>query len=248
MLRAEGQCRVWWRAAVGGVLAAAVLLTGNLRAADDPAKTDEPRKEKAKAAEPPPRDTVRADQDVQKQLDELRREMAEMRKTMDQLSRRFGGAMPGAPGAPGFPQGGFGAGGFGGGRGFGAGFGQHPRLGVRVDLPSETLTEQLNLKKGQGLVVEDVMPDSPASKAGLKQYDVLVDLNGKPVPSDVREFTLMLSDIKPDTAVDARVIRKGKEETVKGIKLQAGQPEGFPGAPRPRPPARPGTDRDRDRR
>jgi hypothetical protein len=219
------------RALLGGLLAGAVLLAGNgLRAAaaDEPPKpkTTEAPKTDANRDQPP------AGQDIQKQLDDLRREVAEMRRQLDQLR---GGRPAFTPGAPSFP----GAGetprypGFPGMR-----FGPHARLGVMVDPASETLADQLGLKKGQGLVVRDVMPDSPASKAGLKAHDVLVELNGKPVPGNVGEFAQMVSEIKADTAVDARVIRKGKEETVKGIKL--GEAQQFPGRGGVRPPGQPG--------
>jgi hypothetical protein len=49
----------------------------------------------------------------------------------------------------------------------------------------------------------------------------------------------MVSDIKADTGVEAKVIRKGKEEALKGIKLREGQPD------RPRRPGEPGGDRPR---
>jgi hypothetical protein len=222
-------------AVLGGVLAVAVLLAAGLRAvaAADPTKpkeTQAPRDDSKRGLAP-------ADQDVQKQLDDLRREVADMKRQLDQLR---GGRPAFTPGPPSFP----GAGeaprypGFPGGYP-GMRFGQHARLGVMVDPPSETLADQLGLKKGQGLVVREVVQDSPASKAGLKPHDILVELNGKPVPGNVGEFAQMVSDIKADTPVDARVLRKGKEETVKGIKLGEAQPQfGRPGGVRP--PGQPG--------
>lgn len=259
--------RGWWQVAAGGLLAAAVLAVGGLRAtaSDDRVKSDEPRKEKTKGAESG--DAGKADQDMQKQLDELRSEMKQLRQDLDRMRRSFpgmggfgggaGGGFPGQPGggaAPpigsnrGFP----GAGGFGGGAGFGGGFGRgfgtHPRLGVLVDAPSETLAEQLNLKKGQGLVVREVVPDSPAAAAGLKTNDIILDLNGKAVPNDVGQFSQMVGEIKSDTPVDAKVLRKGKEETIKGIKLREGTPDGGGLRPlQPLQPARPGADPNKDR-
>jgi beta-lactamase regulating signal transducer with metallopeptidase domain len=103
-----------------------------------------------------------------------------------------------------------------------------PRLGARVDKPSETLVEQLGLPSGQGLVVQEVIPDSPAGKVGLKANDILLELGGKPVPSEFRDFVRMLEDIKPNTPVDAVVLRKGKKETIKGLTLPEARPEGRP--------------------
>jgi C-terminal processing protease CtpA/Prc len=257
--------RSWWRAAAGGVLGAAVLLSGNcLRAAaaDDPPRTDQPRKEQPKAddskkdeprKEQPRaddtrrddsrkgatredegrRDESRGDQDIQKQLDQMRREMDEMRRFMDQARRAMPGMLGGPATIPGSPPG------FPGSIGRFAGQG---RLGVGVGVPDETLAEQLDLKRGQGLVVRSVERDSPAEKAGIKPNDVLVEVNGKPVPNDVGELARMLSDAKPDAGVDVTVIRKGKPETLKGIKLREVPPEGGLRPPRDRdgerPPAR----------
>src|SRR5439155_26906636 len=85
------------------------------------------------------------------------------------------------------------------------------RLGVLVTKPSSTLVEQLDLPRGQGLSVEEVHADSAAAKGGLKAHDILLELNGKPVPDDVREFAQIVQDIKAKTPVDAVVMRKGKK-------------------------------------
>jgi len=93
------------------------------------------------------------------------------------------------------------------------------RLGAHVEKPDATLVEQLDLPKGQGLVVGQVKPDSPAAKAGLKPHDILLEINGKPVPDNVAELAKALTDIKADQKVDAVVLRKGKKETIKGISM-----------------------------
>src|SRR5262249_43981100 len=107
------------------------------------------------------------------------------------------------------------------------GLGGETRLGVQADKPSAALAEQLDLPKGQGLVLEQVLADSAAAKAGLKANDILLELDGKPVPNDVGEFQKQLEGIKADTKVDVVVLRKGKKETVKGLSL----PEAKPNAP-----------------
>jgi beta-lactamase regulating signal transducer with metallopeptidase domain len=97
--------------------------------------------------------------------------------------------------------------------------GREPRLGARVAKPAPALADQLDLPHDQGLVVEEVTPNSPAEKAGLKPHDILLELNGKPVPSNVEQFLRQLDEIKAGTATEALVLRKGRKETVKGIKL-----------------------------
>jgi beta-lactamase regulating signal transducer with metallopeptidase domain/membrane-associated protease RseP (regulator of RpoE activity) len=197
----------WTLATAGGLLALAIVASGvGPRALATPAKADV---QKAPANPAPP------DQDKQK----------------DDAPKA-----PQPPGTP-FPPG---RGGFGEdqremmqrmrqrgmmGGGF---FGAHARLGVTVHAPSEALVDQLDLPKDQGLVVGQVLPDTPAAKAGLKPNDILLEFNGKPVSTNQGEFVRQVQEIKPDAKVDIVVLRKGKKETVKDLTLpEEKQPRGF---------------------
>jgi C-terminal processing protease CtpA/Prc len=93
------------------------------------------------------------------------------------------------------------------------------RLGVQVQKPGSVLADQLDLPKDQGLVIEQVVVDSAAAKAGLKAHDVLLEFNGKPVPNDPAKFIKMVEEVKANAPVDAVVLRKGKKETIKGTSL-----------------------------
>lgn len=93
------------------------------------------------------------------------------------------------------------------------------RLGVHVEKPSDVLASQLDLPNGQGLVCTDVPAESTAGKVGIKPHDILMEVAGKPVPNDVQRFVANLKDVKPDTAIDIVVLRKGRKETLKGVKL-----------------------------
>jgi membrane-associated protease RseP (regulator of RpoE activity) len=93
------------------------------------------------------------------------------------------------------------------------------RLGVQAVKPSDALADQLDLPKDQGLVIEEVVKDSAAAKAGLKAHDILLEVDGKPVANDPREFKKSLDNVKADAVVDMVVLRKGKKETIKGVKL-----------------------------
>jgi hypothetical protein len=93
------------------------------------------------------------------------------------------------------------------------------RLGAELQKPSKTLVDQLDLPDKQGIVLKSIKAQSAAAKAGLKSSDILLELDGKAVPSQVEDFVKQLNEIKKDSAVDAVVLRKGKRQTVKGIKL-----------------------------
>ena len=106
---------------------------------------------------------------------------------------------------------------------------QPGRLGVVVEKPDETLIEQLELPKNQGLVLRDVTPDSAAAKAGLKAHDILLEMDGKPVSSDPAEFRKTVDGVKADTPMDVVVLRKGLKETIKGLSLPEAKAAALPG-------------------
>lgn len=101
---------------------------------------------------------------------------------------------------------------------------EETRFGARFTRPTELLAAHLNLEKDRGQVVERLDRGQVGERAGLKAHDVLVEVNGKPVPSDIEQFRKLLSEIKPDTAVALVVVRQGKSETIKDVKLPAAQP------------------------
>jgi beta-lactamase regulating signal transducer with metallopeptidase domain len=99
------------------------------------------------------------------------------------------------------------------------------RLGVRLEKPNATLVEQLDLPANKGLVVAEVAPESTAAKAGIKPNDILLEIGGKPVPGEAAELRELLAGIKASDKVDVVVLRKGKRETIKNVKLpEARQP------------------------
>lgn len=97
------------------------------------------------------------------------------------------------------------------------------RLGVRVQVPDDALIAQLGLAEGNGLVLAEVS-EGAAAKAGFQNNDILLKLAGKDVSSTPIEFITALDAIKADTPIDAIILRDGKEQTIKGIKLPEPMP------------------------
>ncbi len=167
-----------------------------------------------------------------------RRAAEQALKSAEVLRKQFGAqGLGGGFGGQGFP-GGFGGqggqGGFGGGFGGMGGFGGGAviaargsgRLGVRIERPSAVMADQLDLPKDQGIVIAGVTEDSPAAKAGLKANDILLELDGKPVSSNVGEFMKQVQGLKADESVRAVVLRKGKKVTIRGLKVSEAKGEG----------------------
>jgi serine protease Do len=75
------------------------------------------------------------------------------------------------------------------------------------------LAESFAYKGEGGVLVTDVLEDSPAAKAGLKQGDIITQLNGKPVPGN-DYFRNTVSLMAPGTKIKLVVFRDGKEKNI----------------------------------
>jgi hypothetical protein len=93
------------------------------------------------------------------------------------------------------------------------------RLGIHFDVPAAALADQLDLPEGRGIVVLEVPGGSPAERAGIKAHDVLLEINGQPVPRTPRALAPLLEGIRPGAAVNVVLLRKGKRETIQGVVL-----------------------------
>jgi membrane-associated protease RseP (regulator of RpoE activity) len=89
-------------------------------------------------------------------------------------------------------------------------------LGVGVDPAPSVLAAQLPdaIAKGQGLVVTQVVADSPAAQAGVREDDVLLNYDDQKLFSVEQLHKLVRSD-KPGREVVLAVLRGGKVEKIK---------------------------------
>src|SRR5881409_4015512 len=83
-------------------------------------------------------------------------------------------------------------------------------LGVETSQVPTVVSEQLGLSKGLGLVVEYIVPDSPAAVAGVQQNDILKMLNDQILiePSQLRKLLQTFSD------GTLTILRKGQEQKI----------------------------------
>jgi serine protease Do/serine protease DegQ len=87
------------------------------------------------------------------------------------------------------------------------------RLGVVGQDLTNDLAGAFDLDADGGVVIAQVMPDSPAAKAGLRERDVIVAING----SEIRDFSELANAIglrQPGEKVEVTFIRDGKRRTI----------------------------------
>ncbi len=86
-------------------------------------------------------------------------------------------------------------------------------LGVMIQKVTPDIAETFGLEEAQGALVADVVKDGPAAAAGLKQGDVIVEFDGKPV-TDSSDLPLLVARTGVGKAVSLTIIRDKKREKV----------------------------------
>jgi hypothetical protein len=85
-------------------------------------------------------------------------------------------------------------------------------IGVECAPVPPPLRAQVDLPEGQGLLVGQVVPESPAAKAGIQQYDVLVKADGKPLAGI--EDLVGAVDAAKDKQLTIELVRGGKTHEI----------------------------------
>jgi len=86
-------------------------------------------------------------------------------------------------------------------------------LGVGVVELTDDRVKALNLKNDQGVEVKLVDPNSPAARTGLRENDVILEVNGKPVDG-IDQFQNLIGDAGPGVKLNLTVWRNGAKQTL----------------------------------
>lgn len=102
---------------------------------------------------------------------------------------------------------------------------KRPYLGVRYVTLTDDLADVYNLdtKRGAYIIVGEgglpaVLPDSPAQKAGLKEGDVIVEVEGEKV-DEQNSLIALIGQHKVGDTVKLKIVRDGSEQEV-SVKLE----------------------------
>jgi len=90
------------------------------------------------------------------------------------------------------------------------------RLGVYVDEVEGDLAEYFEIPDGEGVLVEGVVEDSPAEKAGIKAGDIILEIDGETI-ADIDDLTDEISDMKTDAETPIVILRKGQRKTLSAV-------------------------------
>ena len=90
-------------------------------------------------------------------------------------------------------------------------------LGVVIQQITPDLAKSFGLDKAKGALGSEITKGGPAEGSGLERGDVIIEFNGRPV-EQFGDLPRMVAVAPPGTTVSLKVLRKGKERTVK-VKL-----------------------------
>ncbi|HTQ98123.1 MAG TPA: PDZ domain-containing protein, partial [Candidatus Acidoferrum sp.] len=86
-------------------------------------------------------------------------------------------------------------------------------LGAGISEVSADKVKELKLQAERGVVLGKIVPESPAAKAGLKESDVITEINGQHVEG-TEQFRRMIHEIPSGRSVQFTVWRNGQSQTV----------------------------------
>ena len=82
-------------------------------------------------------------------------------------------------------------------------------FGFKVQEINPLIASHLELKSLDGVLVNYIQSKSPAAKAGLKEGDIVIEINGN-IIKDTRDAELAVSDISVGDKIEIGIMRNGK--------------------------------------
>jgi serine protease Do len=88
---------------------------------------------------------------------------------------------------------------------------QRGYLGILPQNLTPSLAKAFGTSQTGGALIGEVTPNSPAAHAGLKQGDIIIQMNGQPV-TDANQLRLKIGMLDPNTNATFKVLRDGRTQ------------------------------------
>jgi len=105
-------------------------------------------------------------------------------------------------------------------------------LGVQIQNLTPDMAASLGVGNAKGAIVASVVDDSPAAKAGFKQGDVILGMNGSEV-DDNRDLTRKVAGLRAGQKADFNILREGQKRNISAT--IAPRPDQVASADKPQP-------------
>jgi len=86
-------------------------------------------------------------------------------------------------------------------------------LGVQIQDVNQAMVEALKLPDSKGVLIAKVFDGQPAEKAGIKQGDVIVEIDNQPV-NNTNELRNTIAGVRPGNTISVELYRGGKLKTI----------------------------------
>jgi len=96
-------------------------------------------------------------------------------------------------------------------------------LGVGIQEVDQDIAEAMDLKEPGGVLINQIFPETPAAKAGLKTGDLVLEIDGEKVP-DVNTLRNRIALVRPGQTIEMTILRDGKQQKIK-VKIGSRDPE-----------------------
>jgi serine protease Do len=106
-------------------------------------------------------------------------------------------------------------------------------LGVGIQQVTPEIAASLSLPAAKGALVNQVNENSPAARAGVKERDLSLAFGDREI-GDLTDLTRAVADTKAGTTKDLRILRDGRQQTLKvridKLAAETGEPARLAGA------------------
>ncbi|MCI5142858.1 MAG: DegQ family serine endoprotease, partial [Candidatus Electrothrix sp. ATG1] len=89
-------------------------------------------------------------------------------------------------------------------------------LGLVIQDMNDDLAQSFGVDKAEGILVAEVTKGSPAEKAGVKQGDILLSLNGDKL-NDATDLRNRVAMTAPGSQVKLRIVRDGRKKNIRVV-------------------------------